>query len=395
MTDNPLTSALRQFEVVEANLQKLERLSLELGQLTPGGITFGGDVEYEDRSRSYVAILNALPSIDGWKPESSPPDLDDIAQTRLDAIEAGEPLAQISVEQWLSAPGRELREYRFRLNTKRRALIRDSLGEIMVAVDADIRELKRKTGDEEGRSKLPDDDWTALREHVDQIDALLGSSVKRPTRWSDLARHMHFAMAGDLDDIERMDWPQVKDALRNGLYGENDPIPAEVGDLSDLVNAKPRGPVTTRLSWQRLDDEKFERLIYNLINNEEGYENADWLMQTRAPDKGRDLSVYRVRTDPLAGVQRERVVIQCKHWLSRSVSMADLATVKEQMALWSNPPVEVLVIATSGRFTADALSWVDQHNAKGERPRIELWPESHLETLLAARPALIGEFHLR
>jgi hypothetical protein len=136
-------------------------------------------------------------------------------------------------------------------------------------------------------------------------------------------------------------------------------------------------------------------LIFTLISDAPGYENPEWLMQTRAPDRGRDLSVTRVIQDELAGTLRLRVVIQCKHWTSRSVNLAETAAAKEQMALWTNPRVDVLVIATSGRFTADAVTWIEAHNNSGAAPRIEMWPESHLERLLASRPGIIAEFGLR
>jgi hypothetical protein len=55
----------------------------------------------------------------------------------------------------------------------------------------------------------------------------------------------------------------------------------------------------------------------------------------------------------------------------------------------------VLIIATSGRFTVDAVDWVETHNAGGTRPKIEMWPESHLEVLLARRPHIAAAFHLR
>ena len=118
-------------------------------------------------------------------------------------------------------------------------------------------------------------------------------------------------------------------------------------------------------------------------------------MQTRAADRGRDLSVTRTTTDALSGTLHQRVVIQCKHWQTRSISLNDATLAKEQMALWTNPRVDVLIIATSGRFTRDAVEWIEMHNGKGDSPRIEMWPESHLERLLSARPALIAEFNLR
>jgi hypothetical protein len=118
-------------------------------------------------------------------------------------------------------------------------------------------------------------------------------------------------------------------------------------------------------------------------------------MHTKAPDRGRDLSVWRVTKDELAGTQRSRVVIQCKHWLKKSVALADVSANHAQMALWTDPKVDVLVIATSGRFTADAVQWIENQNANKIVPRIEMWPESHLERILAARPALIAEYRLR
>jgi hypothetical protein len=40
-----------------------------------------------------AAILAALPKIDGWKPDISPPDLNQIAQNRFEAMDLGDPEA--------------------------------------------------------------------------------------------------------------------------------------------------------------------------------------------------------------------------------------------------------------------------------------------------------------
>jgi hypothetical protein len=55
----------------------------------------------------------------------------------------------------------------------------------------------------------------------------------------------------------------------------------------------------------------------------------------------------------------------------------------------------VQIIATSGRFTSDAVAIIEKHNLSDSALRIEMWPESHLERLLASRPAIIAEFSLR
>jgi hypothetical protein len=224
---------------------------------------------------------------------------------------------------------------------------------------------------------------------------LLGSALPHPSRWSDLQRHLAFGVVQDLRDIIRMDWPSVKSGLTKGLYDEDEPVPVEVEDIGTLAATQPTGAVSTKLKWESLDDEGFERLIFVLIGSTPGCENPAWLTKTKAPDRGRDLSVIRVLNDALTGVIRSRVIIQCKHWLSNSVSAGDVATVKEQMALWDTPKVDVLVIATSGRFSADAVALIEKHNQSDRALKIEMWPESHLESLLAARPALIAEFRLR
>ena len=324
-----------------------------------------------------------------------PLDLDDIAQNRLDAMELGEAEIQSSVERMVGEPGRELREYRFRLNSKRRALIRDALVALIDQIDEDVRDLRSQARVTDPEQTPDEEHWEPIKAHIREVEVLLGSSVPKPPRWGDMLRHMKFAELGDLEDIENADWPAIKKNLRQGLYGENEPLPVAADDLGDLVSAKPSGAIATELAWANLDDDGFERLIFALIGNEPGYENPEWLMRTRAADRGRDLSVTRVSADGLAGTLRQRVVIQCKHWLRNSVALPEVNAATAQMALWPNPPVDVLVIATSGRFTSDAVAWIEQHNAGGARPRIEMWPESHLERLLASRPALIAEARLR
>ena len=396
MADSPLNAALRHFEAAEANLNKTEKVLSEIEASIPSGIAFGGNPEYEANCRSFDALLASLPKIDGWKPDISLMDLDEIAQHRLDAQEVGEIECIVSVERQIGEPARLLREYRYRFNQKRRELIRDALTELIDAIDANLRELgKLFERDIPSNDTVETPEFDQLKQNIAQINTLLGSSVSKPARWSDLHRHMHFGMLGDLHDIIEHDWPSVKAGLRKSLYGEREPVPVEVKDLGALVSKKPRGPVATKLLWERLTDEDFERLVFVLISSEQGYENPEWLMKTNAPDRGRDLSVYGVYIDPLGGTLRQRVIIQCKNWQSKSVGPSEIATLKEQMKMWEPPRVDVHVIATSGRFTSDAVAIVEKQNHSDSALRIEMWPESHLERLLASRPAIIAEFGLR
>jgi hypothetical protein len=392
--DSPLTNALRQFEATEANLVKAERLLSEAEGMIPTGIVFGGKPDYDTRCRLLKEIERHLPAIDGWKPSLDLMELDDIAQWRFDAAEASMPEMEISLYRAVEKPGRELAEYRFRFDRARRALVRDAVVELINAVEASLKRLDDDLRGLASNEKAAEPVWDALRDQLAQVETLLGSSAARPPGWHNLRRHATFAMVCDFEDIQKRDWPTVKPSLEKTLYGNDEALPVEVSDLAELVAAKPRGPVTAKLKWSNLTDEDFERLILSLISNTPGYENPAWLTQTRAPDRGRDLSVFQVMNDPLLGTKRSRVILQCRHRQS-SVAPADVATLREQMELWGEPRVDVLVIVTTGRFTADAVSIIEKHNVSDRALRIEMWPNSHLEALLAKNPALIAEFSLR
>lgn len=395
MNESPLNTALRIFETAEANLVKLEHLWQEMEAVIPSGVAFLEDSGYENNCSDFETILTALPKIDGWKPEIYVMDLNEIGQNRLDAMELGEIECEISVENQIYEPAKLIREYRHKFDRKRRELIRDTLQSAIDSVDEVLRALSNELeSDSEINEAITNPRFDDLKAHIAEIDTLLGSEA-RPSRWSDLHRHMHFGLIGDLQDILKHDWPDVKSGIKESLYGEKEPIPVEVEDLGALVSGKPSGPIATKLNWEKLTPEEFERIIFALISFEKGYENPEWLMKTNAPDRGRDLSVQRIHNDPLGGVYRQRTIIQCKHWLSKSVSVPEFAELKEQMKLWEPPKVDIRVIATTGRFTSDAVAAIEKHNQSDSGLRIEMWPDSHLERLLSSRPFLIAEFGLR
>jgi hypothetical protein len=397
MEDSSLNAALRHFETTEANLAKLEKTWKDLRAIIPNGIAFvEDDPNYESNSRSFYNIWDSLPKIDGWKPVIKLLELNDIAQARLDAAEINDIEYKAGIEWHINEPAKIIREYRNRYNQKRRELIRDTILSLTISIDGYLREITSNF-DVNNESKLDNirPIFDNIKNCYDQMDALLGSSVKRPSRWSDMGRHLYFGMLNDLHDILNMDWPSIKAGLQDTLYGEKEPIPIGVIDIGNLTVQNPKGSVATKLKWNALSEEEFERLIYLLISNEQGYENPEWLMKTNAPDRGRDISVYRVYSDPLSGTIRERVILQCKHWLTKSIGPIEIATLRDQMKLWEPPRIDVHIIATSGRFTADAVAFIEKHNLADSALKIEMWPESHLERLLASRPAIIGEFSLR
>jgi len=132
-----LMQAIERFEVVEANLAKVERLSDELRSLFPIGLDMTDDYpEYDDCRRQFEIVLAALPKIDGWLPEVSVPSALGVGQARLDWLEIDEPGGAAQWEAGLWESSREIRKYRFRFDQKRRVLIRDALDPLRKCIPA-------------------------------------------------------------------------------------------------------------------------------------------------------------------------------------------------------------------------------------------------------------------
>jgi hypothetical protein len=395
-----LEEALGQFERTETNVARLEAVAGEMDSLVPGGVSFADTSpeaeRYESLRRAYEDLISALPLVDGFKLTALPNTLDGIAQNRMDALDIDLPEASIQVAQLEREPAEQLAEYKHRFAMVRRSLVRSRAQELMTEIDEVVAGVDDDSVPRDGTSVADSDSWQKLVTAIREIERLLGSDlVHAQGRWADLHRHMGFAQGVDFRDIAEFDWPSVRPDVEASLYGELEPLPVDVEDLGSLAETQPTGPVSTELGWDVLDDEGFERLVFNLLLSANGYENPQWLLKTRAPDKGRDLSVDRVISDPLGDTRRERVIVQCRHWLANSISTEDCSGLVAQMSLWEPPRVDALIIATSGRFTADAVRWIEAHNEAGKSPRIEMWPNTRLETLLASRPALVREFRLR
>ncbi|HEX5247797.1 MAG TPA: restriction endonuclease [Gaiellaceae bacterium] len=385
-----LNQAIGDFDAAETTLRRLESVWERLAALVPQGIAFVGDspegIEHEDLCRAFRDLSEGLPPIDGFRIDAEPMRLDDVAQNRLDAQEVGYIEAITDVEAGIAQPGEAIREYRFRFNRARRRVARDRILELIAEIEGHLQSLTSRIDSD--REPIVDPEWDELRDALSEIERLAGSSTPRKGRWGELHRHLAWAQGVDLHDIAIHDWPSVLADINAGLYTDTEPMPVTGADLGTLAESRLEGRLSTKLDWAAIDDEGFERLIFNLISNTPGYENPRWLTKTHAPDGGRDLSVERVHIDPLGGTKRQHVIIACKHWLSKSVTPDIVQAALARVPLSEPPPVDVLVIATSGRFTNDAVRVIDQHNNSRLRPEIEPWAESHLEGLLAQRPDL-------
>ena len=365
----------------------------DIQEITPSGINFGLDSPATDNLvRQFRELAKSFPPIDGFRVDATPLSQDEIAQKRLDAEEVGYIEAAVSVENEIEEPGRQIGEYRYRVDRARRKLVRDRSVEVTARIDDVLRDVSASSGIGEWRHS---DRWDELSDLVSQLDRLVGNMVPGAARWEDLHRHLRFAQPNDLSDIAAMDWPSVRTEVLANLYDDREPLPVDVDDLGELVRAQPKGPVTSQVDWSTMSSEDFERLVFDLVLESDGYENTNWPMKTSAPDRGRDVETYRVVGDVLADTRWHRVIIQCKHWTTKSVGRRDLIECVDSVTLWEPPLVDVLIVATTGRFSQDAVALAEKRNVERRRPTVELWPDNRIEMFLARRPGLAAKYGLR
>ena len=232
-----LAAKLQLFSATETNLAKLDALWRQIEGLVPSGPAFGSTPEYEELCLAFRRILSSLPAIDKFRIEDQLYDHDAAGQMHLDALELDDFAVRVQVEKDLSAQGRQLQEYRLRLQTKRRELVRPRLLTLMNEIDQTLSNLSSVVVGLEISTALTDPLWGRLKEAVTELDTLLGTTA-RPQRWSDLKRHLHFGKVGDLSDIIRIDWPKVGSLIRAQLYGAHDPVPVEAEDLGMSTEQK-------------------------------------------------------------------------------------------------------------------------------------------------------------
>lgn len=375
-----------------ANLAKLQTIWDRAQPMIPSSPQRGTSREYEDLRRAWTPLLSGLPPIDGLTVTEELPDIDEAGQSFIDYWEIGEPAFALMNE--LEKPGHQLDEYRFRLAQARRRAIHDRLDQLTSSINGTLAKLTESV-DRNSSDRVDDPGTKVVEDSISEIERLLGDTTDRKGRWGDLHRHLHFGQGHDWHDIAEMDWPSVREDIEAASLSETDPLPVPVIDLGVAASAKPTGGATIGLTWTALDDDGFERLLFDLLRGFPSYQNVEWLMKTRAPDRGRDLSAERIIKDDGGTTRTERVIVQAKHWTTKSVAPADITNTLAALPLWEPPVVRTLVIATSGRFTSDAVAIAERHNADGKLPFIELWPDSRLETQLSQRPDLIASYRLR
>jgi hypothetical protein len=387
-----LEKLLKVFDAAAANLAKAEAVWDRAKPLLPNSAVLGNPQGFDDLARAWTDLIAGLPPIEDWTITDTLPTPDDIGRAFLDCMDGDHPPWFIYED--IEKPDKDIEQYRYRLNRARRTAVRTRIEVLVSEVD---RLLPLAVCDvaRDSRDQLGNPETLLIGQHIAEIDRLLADTCPRVGRWSFLYRHMSFTEGHDWWDIAEFDWPSVKPEILSATIAESDPLPVPDIDLGVAARSEPTGGVTTALRWDSLNDEGFERLLFHLLLGLDGYENVQLLTKTNAPDHGRDLSAYRTLNDPSGFTRRERIIVQAKHWRSKSVDSASILDSLSRLSAWEPPHIHCLVVATSGRFTPDAVRFMEAHNEKGVDPRIEPWPESHLEVMLSRRPELTADLGLR
>ncbi len=290
-----------------ANLAKLEDLWRRAAPFLPTGPSRGSDPEYDNLRRAWQDLLAGLPPIDGWTITEELPDADALGQDFIDYLEIGEP--PFPVYEAAEKPTKDLAEYRFRLHRARCRAARERLEQLTGVIDTALPRLldgvPRASQDRLDGSAV--DQITAA---VGQIERLMGDGTARRGRWGDLHRHLHFGQGHDWHDIHELDWPSVRSDVQAAAFTDTDPLPVPEIDLGQAAAGHLTGTATIALPWKELDDDGFERLLYDVLRSFPEHQNVQWLMQTRAPDRSRDLSLERVLQISTGEVRTERVIVQ-------------------------------------------------------------------------------------
>jgi len=169
---------LKTLEAVEANLSRLEALWSEIEPLLPEPrqLAVTDSARYIEQSRIFLQFLGQIPAIDGYKLEYVLMEPDEIATSGFDVLELDDFSASVSFADQLHKQGDLLREYRFKLESKRRAFARQSVRELCESIDSQLQDLKKSARSLAPNSGMPKAKWETLKAAFREIDALLGKS---------------------------------------------------------------------------------------------------------------------------------------------------------------------------------------------------------------------------
>jgi hypothetical protein len=391
-----LYNAIEELNKVSVNLELLKKKWSEIEKLLDypanGNWSREGKSQYENKRLEFNDILKAIPKIRDIKIQNLLPEYDWVSQGGRDVADLGEVDMFASFYSEVFKQASEISQYEHAFKRERRRLIRNQVQQCVEDIDKILDLLNVDLEGRDSSDPLKPEEISPLKERVSQLDGLMGDSVSRPPKWSDLNRHLHFGLVHDLCDIIQLDWPSIKPSIDSLFYG-NDPRPIITQDVGDLIDSADKtGIIGTSLNWTSITDVQFERLCADLLKALPNWENVEWLTPTHASDRGKDLEAFWVYQDAARGTIRERTLVQCKHRPNKSVSPKDIETLQNLSV--THGKADLYLVITSGKFSDQVTQIVDGWNESNQRLKVELWEHWKLEQLLASHPHIIKLYGL-
>ena len=205
-----LERLLGAFDAAAANLAKAEAVWERARPLLPRSAVLGDPPEFDDLARAWEDLILGLPRIDNWTITDPLPSPNDIGRQFLEWSEIGEP--PFDVYEAVDQPGKDLAQYKYQLKRARRKAIRVRLEGLVGEIDR-ILPLVVAGIFRGSREQVDREETQQIRDHVAEIERLLGDTSTRAGRWGDLYRHMSFGEGHDWWDIVEYDWPSVKPGI--------------------------------------------------------------------------------------------------------------------------------------------------------------------------------------
>lgn len=147
--------------------------------------------------------------------------------------------------------------------------------------------------------------------------------------------------------------------------------------------------ISTSFDWSLLSPDQFEELCYDVLKKDKslGFSTVEWFKGTTG-QRGRDIEAKKIISTISGKSREERWIIQCKHYLSRSIGVRDFM----DTIAWadSHNPEAILMIASSF-LSSDAKDYI-KGLYKQKRYKIEYIEIDELERIIKNDIELINKY---
>lgn len=191
-----LDNAIDELNKVEANIkllkEKWETIKSLLNYPAEGNWHQGGKKQYEIECLEFNNLLDEIPKIRDVELKNILPDYDEVSQWARDVHDLGEADAFTSFISEIYKQGSEIDKYEHLLKLERRKLIRNQVSRYIGDIDQILNPLNVDLEENNLRNPIDPEILIPLRDKILKIDILMGNSVPKPSRWSDIERHLNW-----------------------------------------------------------------------------------------------------------------------------------------------------------------------------------------------------------